>query len=122
MENFPEELELISLFCVDSKTEDLDLPFYYRETTFDFVMNDLDYHIVVMPSTNQFIISVKDSTKGFTLFKANYESVSNVEILKDSKDEACFRITLDHDSDRFFTLVEIKLKPYFSVEIKECFH
>lgn len=121
MENFPEELDLISLFCVDSKTEDSTLPFYYRETTFDFVMNDLEYHVVILPSVDQFKISIKDSTKDLTFFQAKYESVSNFEILKDTRDEACFRINLDHDSDRFFTLVDIKLKPYFSIKIEECF-
>lgn len=121
MEVFPEELELISLFCVDSKTTSADLPYYYRETMFNFFISELEYNVVIFPSVDEFSINVRDITKGIILFQGKYKTVSKLEIIKDNKNEASFRLFLDEDSDRFFMSIDITIKPYFSVNIEERF-
>lgn len=121
METYPDELDFISLFCVDAKTTNNHLPYHYRETIYEFTIHELQYKVTLFPSVDEFSMKVKNVSIGATIFESSYKTVSKIEILKDTKHEAAFRLFLHEDSDRFCMIIDIAIKPYFSVMIKEDF-
>jgi len=119
LETFPNELNFISLFCVDPIKLDQDSPFFYNESTFVFENHTELFTVKVSPSYNEFVLEVKSKMNGELIAYNSYKTVGKIEILNDKKDSAKILLILDYDRDRYITTVEISFRPKFTFIIKE---
>lgn len=121
MDFFPDELDLISLFCIEPIKLDKSLPFFYNQSTFAFENDTESFVVIVSPSYSEFVLEVKNKTNGELVAYHSFKTVGKLEILSNKINSAKILLILDGDRGRFITTVEITLRPQFSFIIKEHF-
>lgn len=119
---FPDELDFISLFCVEPVKFSRNSSFMYNESRFQFD-NGLESFIVKMlPSYGEFNLIVDDKKTKEQIAFYSFKTVEKLEIVSDTNNLAKILLILDDDRDRFITSVEITFKPKFSIILKEEFN
>ncbi|MEK4029541.1 hypothetical protein MKZ02_13525 [Pseudobacillus sp. FSL P4-0506] len=119
MEHYPEELDFISLFqCSPIKKNDKD-PFSQNESTFTFRQGNRTFKVIISPFYNRFILSVNDGEEEVLYY--DFQSVTNIEIVRDTRKSAQIRLFLEDDRERFLTIVDVTFKPKFKVILREIF-
>lgn len=117
MYSFPNEVDFISLFCVEPTKLDNNIPFYYNESSFRFENQTESFFVSISPSYGDFILEVKSKDNEELIVYNSFKAVKKLEILSDTRDAA--KILLILERDPYITTVEITFKPKFSFIIKE---
>lgn len=121
MDFFPEELDFLSLFCVEPIKLDQHIPFFYNQSTFSFNNETESFVVKMAPSYSEFDLKVTNRANHTLIAFHSFKTVGKLEILCDKKDCAKILLILDYDRDRFITSVEITFKPKFSIILREHF-
>lgn len=120
MPEFPNEIELLSLFECEPKlldTSSKDYPFYYNEAIYRFSNGEADFVVTLSPSYGEVKIQVtrRDSNKLLSLI--DLKRVKRFEITADKKDHSSVLLTVINEETQ--QIIEIDFKPYFKQIFKE---
>lgn len=121
MNLIPNELEWMSLFNTEPSTKEEALPFYYRENIYEFYVEDLHYIIKFFPSMDEFSIKVQFKNEKIDFVDLRFITVYKMEINSDKGKCAKFTVYANKEDDRFYSKIEITIKPNFSIKVIEDF-
>lgn len=121
MKDYPGEYELLSLFRSEPIKKEIDAPFYYTESTFNFENQTESFVIKLLPANGEFELTAMNKSSKEATASLSFKTVSKLEIVKDEKELSKILLILQEDRDRFVGTAEITFRPHFSLLLKEHF-
>ncbi|MGM0896986.1 MAG: hypothetical protein ACQEV0_03750 [Bacillota bacterium] len=121
MRDFPNELELLSLFESEPELSDdiEETSIYYKEAVYRFTNGEEDFVVHISPAQDEVRIQVSKSDSGRMLSLLDLKQVSKFEIMADQKDRSS--ILLITENEETDIIVQVDFKPYFKQIVKEEF-
>lgn len=121
MLDFPNELELLSLFESEPELSDdsKEMPIYYKEAVYRFTNGEEDFVVHISPAQGEVRIQVSRSGSGRMICLLDLKQISKFEILADQKEQSS--ILLITENEQAEIIVQVDFKPYFRQIIKEEF-
>lgn len=118
MKNFPNEIDLLSLFeCEPTLFDTTSKDFFYNEATYKFSNGEEDFIVTLSPSYNEVKIQVTQRTSNKLISLLDLKRVDKFEITTDKKDLTSVLLKIQNDD--FTQTIEIDFKPKFKLIFKE---